>query len=49
MLPFTGVDQGNKLYKPDYNYMDFNVDELGLWVIYSTHDSNNTLVAKVNL
>lgn len=27
--------------------MDFNVDEVGLWVIYSTHDSNNTLVAKV--
>lgn len=28
--------------------MDFNVDEVGLWVIYSTHDSNNTLVAKVD-
>lgn len=27
--------------------MDFNVDEVGLWVIYSTYNSNNTLVAKV--
>ncbi|XP_037827366.1 myocilin [Lucilia sericata] len=28
--------------------MDFNVDEVGLWVIYSTYDSNNTLVAKLD-
>lgn len=37
----------NRLYTTDYNYMDFNVDEVGLWVIYSTYNSNNTLVAKV--
>lgn len=48
-LPFAGTAVGNKLYTTDYNYMDFNVDEVGLWVIYSTYHSNNTLVAKVNL
>lgn len=46
-LPYAGVASGNRLYATDYNFMDFNVDEVGLWVIYSTHDSNNTLVAKV--
>uniref|UniRef100_A0A1A9X4X1 Olfactomedin-like domain-containing protein n=1 Tax=Glossina brevipalpis TaxID=37001 RepID=A0A1A9X4X1_9MUSC len=47
-LPYAGVATGNKLYSTDYNYMDFNVDEVGLWVIYSTYDSNNTLVAKLD-
>lgn len=47
-LPFAGATVGNKLYTTDYNYMDFNVDEVGLWVIYSTYHSNNTLVAKVS-
>lgn len=46
-LPSAGIATGNKLYSTRYNYMDFNVDEVGLWVIYSTYDSNNTLVAKV--
>ncbi|XP_064555008.1 uncharacterized protein LOC135440000 isoform X2 [Drosophila montana] len=47
-LPYAGVAAGNRLYATDYNFMDFNVDEVGLWVIYSTHDSNNTLVAKLD-
>uniref|UniRef100_A0A1B0AF51 Olfactomedin-like domain-containing protein n=1 Tax=Glossina pallidipes TaxID=7398 RepID=A0A1B0AF51_GLOPL len=47
-LPYAGIATGNKLYSTDYNYMDFNVDEVGLWVIYSTYDSNNTLVAKLD-
>ncbi|XP_037941141.1 myocilin-like [Teleopsis dalmanni] len=47
-LPYAGVERRNKLYSTDYNYMDFNVDEVGLWVIYSTYDSNNTLVAKLD-
>ncbi|XP_023175222.2 uncharacterized protein LOC111602419 isoform X2 [Drosophila hydei] len=47
-LPYSGIATGNRLYATDYNYMDFNVDEVGLWVIYSTHDSNNTLVAKLD-
>ena len=47
-LPYAGTAVGNRLYSTDHNYMDFNVDEVGLWVIYSTYDSNNTLVAKVS-
>ncbi|XP_066591232.1 uncharacterized protein [Prorops nasuta] len=37
------------LYTPDhnYNYVDFNVDENGLWVIYGLK-SNNTVVIKVD-
>ncbi|EDV46547.1 uncharacterized protein LOC6550053 [Drosophila erecta] len=47
-LPYAGVAAANRLYATDYNYMDFNVDEVGLWVIYSTYNSNNTLVAKLD-
>lgn len=39
----------NFLYTTEHNYMDFNVDDNGLWVIYSTADSNNTHVAKVSV
>lgn len=37
----------NFLYTTEYNYMDFSVDDNGLWVIYTTADSNNTNIAKV--
>uniref|UniRef100_A0A1I8NP61 Olfactomedin-like domain-containing protein n=1 Tax=Stomoxys calcitrans TaxID=35570 RepID=A0A1I8NP61_STOCA len=47
-LPGAGYEPGNKLYSTGYNYMDFNVDEVGLWVIYSGKDSSNTLVAKLD-
>ncbi|ALC49872.1 CG6867, partial [Drosophila busckii] len=47
-LPYSGIMAGNRLYTTDHNYMDFNVDEVGLWVIYSTSGSNNTLVAKLD-
>ncbi|XP_016986879.1 uncharacterized protein LOC108049962 [Drosophila rhopaloa] len=47
-LPYAGVAAGNRLYTTDFNYMDFNVDEVGLWVIYSTYNSNNTMVAKLD-
>ncbi|KAJ6644219.1 Myocilin, partial [Pseudolycoriella hygida] len=38
----------NFLYTTEYNYMDFSVDDNGLWVIYTTADSNNTHVAKLD-
>ncbi|XP_075165524.1 uncharacterized protein LOC142237937 [Haematobia irritans] len=47
-LPGAGYEPGHKLYSTGYNYMDFNVDEVGLWVIYSGKDSSNTLVAKLD-
>ncbi|XP_073844679.1 uncharacterized protein isoform X2 [Musca autumnalis] len=47
-LPGAGYEPGHKLYSTAYNYMDFNVDEVGLWVIYSGKDSSNTLVAKLD-
>lgn len=36
------------MYTTEHNYMDFNVDDNGLWVIYATADSNNTHIAKVS-
>lgn len=43
----VATNGSNYLYTTESNYMDFNVDDNGLWVIYSTPDSNNTIVAKV--
>ncbi|XP_015188662.1 PREDICTED: uncharacterized protein LOC107072878 isoform X2 [Polistes dominula] len=47
-LPGLYVNTNNYLYTPNhnYNYVDFNVDENGLWVIYGL-PSNNTIVMKV--
>lgn len=46
-MPYAAANGTNYLYTTEYNYMDFNVDDNGLWVIYSMPDSNNTIVAKV--
>ncbi|XP_035720622.1 gliomedin-like isoform X1 [Vespa mandarinia] len=47
-LPGLYVNTNNYLYTPNhnFNYVDFNVDENGLWVIYGL-PSNNTVVMKV--
>lgn len=37
----------NYLYTSEENYIDFNADDNGLWAIYSTPDSNHTIVVKV--
>lgn len=43
------VSSGNKyMYTTEHNYMDFNVDDNGLWVIYGTQHSNNTVVDKLD-
>ncbi|KAF2901206.1 hypothetical protein ILUMI_04981 [Ignelater luminosus] len=42
------MDSSNALYKTGYNYLDFSVDDNGLWVIFPVPDSNNTGVMKVN-
>uniref|UniRef100_A0ABD2X3A7 Olfactomedin-like protein 2A n=1 Tax=Trichogramma kaykai TaxID=54128 RepID=A0ABD2X3A7_9HYME len=48
-LPRLRVNTGNYLYTPEhnFNYVDFDVDENGLWVIYGT-PSNGTIVMKVD-
>ncbi|KAJ8924524.1 hypothetical protein NQ315_007322 [Exocentrus adspersus] len=38
-----------RLYSGQYNYMDFSVDDNGLWVIFAVPDSNNTAVMKVDV
>lgn len=48
-LPKLAANGSNYLYTTEYNYVDFNVDDNGLWVIYTATDSNNTIVAKVML
>ncbi|XP_015431074.1 PREDICTED: uncharacterized protein LOC107187475 [Dufourea novaeangliae] len=48
-LPGLLVNTRNYLYTPDhnFNYVDFNVDENGLWIIYGL-PSNNTVVVKMD-
>jgi hypothetical protein len=43
-------DDGRYIYnlKKNYDYMDFAVDEHGLWLIYTTKDSNNAIVAQLD-
>lgn len=37
------------LYSTGHTFMDFSVDDNGVWIIYSMENSNNTAVAKVDL
>lgn len=44
------VANGTKhLYTTEHNYMDLNVDDNGVWVIYGSQHSNNTVVAKLDV
>ncbi|XP_060533065.1 uncharacterized protein LOC132706029 [Cylas formicarius] len=38
-----------KLYSSQYNYVDFCVDDNGLWIIFAVPDCNNTAVMKVDI
>jgi len=46
--PLVATTGNNYLYTTNYSYMDFSVDENGLWVIYGIPSSNHTVVMKVN-
>ncbi|XP_050294550.1 uncharacterized protein LOC126734833 isoform X2 [Anthonomus grandis grandis] len=43
------MNRTSKLYSGQHNYVDFCVDENGLWLIFAVEDSNNTAVMKVDI
>ncbi|XP_030767017.1 uncharacterized protein LOC115890808 [Sitophilus oryzae] len=43
------MNRTTKLYSGQYNYVDFSVDDNGLWIIFAVPDSNNTAVMKVDV
>ncbi|GLH12823.1 Lachesin [Gryllus bimaculatus] len=47
-VPLVATNGSNYLYTTEYNYMDFSVDDNGLWVIYGLPSNNNTIVMKVD-
>lgn len=47
-VPYIDTSSKNLLYTSNFTYMDFSVDDNGLWVIYGIEDSNNTAVMKVS-
>ena len=47
-LAYATYNNNNTLYTTDYNLVDFNVDDNGLWIIYSTSSSNHTIVSLLN-
>jgi hypothetical protein len=48
-LPFPYSSNSTNLYTGQFNYMDFNVDDNGLWVIFPVPDSNNTAIMKMDV
>lgn len=47
-LNFASANNTNYLYTTEYNVVDFSVDDNGLWVIYSTPNSNHTIVSMLS-
>lgn len=48
VVPHLVTNNSNYLYSSEYNYLDFSVDDNGMWVIFPVQDSNNTAVMKVS-
>lgn len=47
-LPFLVINQSNYLYQRKDLFLDFSVDENGLWVVYGLPGPNNTAVLKMD-
>ncbi|KAF2899609.1 hypothetical protein ILUMI_06566 [Ignelater luminosus] len=47
-IPKLTTKHMKRLYNTNLNYLDFNVDNNGLWVIFAVPDTNNTGVLKVD-
>nr|CAD7196890.1 unnamed protein product [Timema douglasi] len=48
-VPLLVTNNSNYLYTTENNYMDFSVDDNGLWALYGlSSDNNNTVVMKVD-
>lgn len=48
-VPFIATNEStNFLYTTEYNYMDFSIDDNGMWIIYGLPGSNNTAVLKID-
>ncbi|KAL3289098.1 hypothetical protein HHI36_003539 [Cryptolaemus montrouzieri] len=47
-LPITNMNRTTNLYTSQYNFMDFSVDDNGLWVIFAVPETNNTAIMKVD-
>ncbi|KAB0803596.1 hypothetical protein PPYR_00566 [Photinus pyralis] len=48
-VPKLNVTNENYLYKTENNYLDFSVDDNGLWVVFPVPDANNTAVMKIDI
>ncbi|XP_044746573.1 uncharacterized protein LOC123308096 isoform X1 [Coccinella septempunctata] len=47
-LPIQNLNKTTNLYSSQYNFMDFSIDDNGLWVIFAVPETNNTAVMKVD-
>ncbi|KAK9877449.1 hypothetical protein WA026_018559 [Henosepilachna vigintioctopunctata] len=47
-LPVVNVTAAGNLYSGQYNFLDFSVDDNGLWVIFPVPETNNTAIMKVD-
>lgn len=47
VVPMLSTKNEIFLYTTGINYIDFSVDDNGLWIIYGVPNTNNTAVIKV--